>query len=105
MDWAILVGALVPTLLLSRLLLWITRTWDGGVSRLLLVHGVSLLICVLLGGLGLADGGAFAPGLATAQYALPQILWLAVDLVRHRRGLPPIISGGSLKRDDASAPR
>lgn len=35
---AMLLGALVPTFLLSRLLLWITKRWNGGVPRLLLVH-------------------------------------------------------------------
>lgn len=77
-----LVGALVPTLLLSRLLLWVTRGWNGGFGRYLTVHSASLLIAALFGGMGRADGGAFAPLEAAGLYALPQVIWLVVDLLR-----------------------
>lgn len=75
-------GALIPTLLVSRLLLWVTRKWNGGVSRYLAAHLVSLLIASLLGGMGRADGGAFAPIEAAAIYIGPQVVWLLVDLIR-----------------------
>jgi hypothetical protein len=85
-DLGFLIGALVPTFLLSRLLLWLTRGWsEGGVRRLLVCHAASLLVAAFLGGIGMADGGAFAGIEAAARYALPQAFWLAVDLWRLRR--------------------
>jgi len=33
------VGGLIPTLLISRLLLWLFRSWDGGATRLLVDVG------------------------------------------------------------------
>lgn len=82
-DVGFLIGALFPTLLLSRLFLWLTRKWDGGVVRLLAVHGTSLLVVAFAGGVGMADGGAFAGIDAGKSYFLPQALWLTVDLVLH----------------------
>jgi murein DD-endopeptidase MepM/ murein hydrolase activator NlpD len=76
------VGALVPTFLLSRLLLWLTKRWDGGRGRYFTIHFGSLLIAALIGGMGRADGGAFAPIEAAGVYAIPQVIWLIVDLVR-----------------------
>lgn len=76
------VGALVPTFLLSRLLLWVTKKWDGGLGRYFAVHLGSLLIAALIGGMGRADGGAFAPIEAAGVYAIPQVIWLVVDLVQ-----------------------
>lgn len=82
-----LVGALVPTFLLSRLLLWLTRGWsEGGIRRLLTCHAGSLLIAAFIGGMGMADGGAFAGIQAAAIYAIPQAVWLAFDLWRLWRG-------------------
>jgi len=86
------IGALITTYFVSRLYLWLTKSWDGGATRLFIVHGASLLTAGFLGGLGMADGGAFAGGRAVAAYALPQAFWLAVDLValrgRRRRATP-----------------
>ena len=82
------VGALVPTFLISRLGLWLTRQWPGGVTRLVTVHCVSLLLTAFVGGIGMADGGAFAGAEAAMGYALPQAIWLIVDLVRFTRLKP-----------------
>jgi hypothetical protein len=83
---AFFVGALVPTLGLSRLAFIFMRSWkDGGVPRILLANGISLLVVTLLGGMGLADGGAFAAPQAFASYVLPQAVWLVFDLLRHYR--------------------
>ena len=81
-------GSLIPTFLLSRLFLWLMKTWDGGVRRLLLVHACSLLVAALLGGMGMADGGAFAGAAAAAVYAPGQLIWLLVDLWRTRCKAP-----------------
>lgn len=87
-DIAFFVGALVPTFLISRLGLWLTRQWPGGNTRLITVHGVSLLLTAFVGGIGMADGGAFAGAEAAMGYALPQAIWLIVDLVRFTRRHP-----------------
>lgn len=81
---AVLIGALIPTFLVSRLLLWVLRSWNAGVRRFAVAHAGSWLICGFLGGMGMADGGAFATQ-AIAIYGLPQAFWLVMDLVRHKR--------------------
>lgn len=85
MDIAFFIGALVPTFLVSRLLLLVTRGWAGGYRRLALCHAGSLLIASFIGGMGMADGGAFAGLDALLTYALPQAVWLAFDAWRLRR--------------------
>lgn len=55
---AMLLGALVPTFLLSRLLLWITKRWNGGVPRLLLVHIVCGALAVAAAAYGYSVDGA-----------------------------------------------
>lgn len=86
-DIGVLVGALIPTLVLSRLLLLAMRSWDGGLPRLLVANGGSLLIAALIGGMGMADGGAFAGMEALTLYALPQAVWLIMDIARHRKAI------------------
>ena len=80
------VGGLIPTFIISRMLMWVMRSWNGGVSRLLLIHSISLLIISFIGAMGMADGGAFAGARAAALYAVPQIVWFLADLWRHRSG-------------------
>jgi hypothetical protein len=77
-------GALIATLLVSRLLLFVTRSWQGGLTRLFTVHVFSWLVIAFIAGLGGADGGAFAGLDAATIYLLPQLVWLLVDIVYHR---------------------
>lgn len=88
-ELGVFVGGLIPTFLISRLALWLLRTWDGGTSRLIAVHAASLLLISFVAGIGMADYGAFAGVRAITTYALPQAVWLIVDLVRfaHRNTL------------------
>ena len=85
---ALLVGALVRallvTLLFSRALLWALRAWHGGTRRLLTVHALSLLGAIFTCLDQLKQGWS---GLASVLvlYVPMQIVWLSVDLVRHRR--------------------
>jgi hypothetical protein len=81
-ELGVFVGALIPTFLISRLALWLLRTWDGGTSRLIAVHAASLLLISFIAGIGMADYGAFAGVRAITTYSLPQAVWLIVDLVR-----------------------
>ena len=81
-----MVGGLLPTFLVSRLWLWITRSWkDGRYTRLFVCHAGSLTVAGLIAGMGLADGGAFAGVAAIGLYFLPQLVWLLVDVWRLNR--------------------
>ncbi|WP_188260837.1 hypothetical protein [Azospirillum tabaci] len=88
-----MVGGLVPTFFLRALMLWLLKSWDGGARKLVLANAVSLLIAALVGGMGLADEGAFAPLKAVSVYAIPQALWLAFDLLRLRGKRPELAPG------------
>ena len=79
------VGALIPTFLISRLILAFMKKWDGGIQKIALANFVSLVICGFLGGMGMADGGAFAGTTAIAQYALPQLLCFSFDMFKNSR--------------------
>ena len=85
-----IIGGLLPTFLISRFVLWLMRSWDGGVQRLLVAHSGSLLICILIGGMGMADGGAFAPMMAFIIYTPAQAIWLIADWLRHRAKKPEV---------------
>jgi hypothetical protein len=78
------IAALIPTFIISRLLLFVTRSWQGGIRRLLTVHAFSWLIAAFIAG-GLGDGGAFAEGV---KYLVPQLAWLLVDVIRARQKNP-----------------
>lgn len=98
-ELGVFAGALIPTFLISRLALWLLRTWDGGTSRLIAVHAASLLLISFVAGIGMADDGAFAGVRAITTYSLPQAVWLIVDLVRfaHRNPAP---QPQDVKQDD-----
>jgi hypothetical protein len=39
--------SIVPTLVISRVLLWITKGWTNSFVRLVMVHAASLVLCVV----------------------------------------------------------
>jgi hypothetical protein len=78
---AFMIGGLIPTLLISRLLLLITKKWPKSTQKLLTIHAISLIMCSLIGGMGMADGGAFVPLIAASMYAIPQVVWLVIDVL------------------------
>lgn len=79
------IGALMAAFLVSRLFLFVTRSWkEGGNVRLVVCHGVSLLLAVFVAGMGMADGGAFAGAKALLVYAPAQAVWLVVVLIAAR---------------------
>ncbi|GAB5339648.1 hypothetical protein [Pseudomonas fluorescens] len=80
-----LIGGLIITFLVSRALFLVTKSWNGGIQKLCFIHLVSLGIAVLLGGMGMADEGAFAPIKALQIYLIPQCVWMIVDAMRLRR--------------------
>lgn len=71
---AAFVGALIPTVIVSRLILWALRRWHGGYLRLLVANAASWGIAFA------AAGQAMAP-----IYAVAQAVWLGLDLWRWRR--------------------
>lgn len=78
-----ILGALLLTLLTSRLGLWLTRTWAGGRRRIVVVHAISLAILMIaVVARRAAEGFHWTAGLSLI---LPQAIWLGVDLVRDRR--------------------
>jgi hypothetical protein len=80
---ATLIGALVITFLVSRL---IGRVLKGRVpdpSRLLIANGGTLAVATFLGGYGFAPSGTppvFTVAFTT--YVLPVLAWTAYDIVR-----------------------
>ena len=75
--------SLVSTLVISRVLLWITRGWTNSLARLITAHAASLVLCVVLGTWVLARLAVDAPFLsALALFAPGQLAWLLVDLLR-----------------------
>ena len=78
-----LVISIVSTLVVSRLLLWITREWTNSLLHLVATHAASLVLCVVLGTWILARLATDAPFLgALALLAPGQLAWLLVDLLR-----------------------
>ena len=74
--------SIVPTLVVSRILLLITNRWPDRLRRLVVVHVASLALCVALGA-SVLEGIASSPLLgALALFAPGQLAWLLVDLFR-----------------------
>jgi len=84
-DFAFLIGALIPTLLLSRLALCLLSKWKAGMPKIVVANVASLLVTALVAAFGMADGGPpqFGPALGT--YALPQLVWLVLDAFRFQK--------------------
>ena len=84
----LVIGTAIMTFLISRLLLWVMRSWDGAVTKLVTVHVLSLVIAAFIGGMTMADADEFAGVRAAVIYAPAQMFWLLVDVIRHWRGSP-----------------
>lgn len=82
-------GGLVITFLVSRLVrvLFKSRPDPG---RSLIAAGVTLVVAVVLGGFGFADGGAPKFGSSLALYLPAVLVWLAVDVLRARKAKTPV---------------
>ena len=88
-----LIGALLGTFFVSRLALLTLKHMGYGAGRLVLGHAVSFGAITVIAGYGFEDGGEPQFLGAGITYALPQLFWLAVDLLRWRRGLPLVLGG------------
>ena len=65
--------------------LWLLKRWEGSKTRLVMAHVASWIICALIGGFVMAYRETFTLE-AAGIYALPQLVWFAVDLMLLRRG-------------------
>ena len=87
---ATFVGGLVPTFLISRAVMFLgKKVWRGRIADICIAHAISLGLSIVLAAFGYANGGPlnWAVGM---MYALPQAVWLVVDLLRHKGGNSPI---------------
>ena len=86
MEWlGFFLGSLIPTFLVSRILLWATREWDVETPRLVTCHAGSLLILAIDGCVAVADGDGSAGVRAAAIFAPAQTIWFLLDLLRQWR--------------------
>jgi hypothetical protein len=82
---SLLLGSLVPTFLVSRLFVWLMRSWQSPVGRAAIAAVATWLLTALLAGIGMADGGAFAGTRAGLLYAPACLIWFAFDWWRLAR--------------------
>jgi len=54
-DLGTMIVALVPTFLVSRIILWLANSWDGGIPRIFVVNIFSWATCSYIA-IGLAGG-------------------------------------------------
>jgi len=73
-------AAMVPLLLISRLILWLLRRARGAYWRVVVANVGSLAIATVIGGFGMADGGPFAGVQAFSTYLVPQLVILLIDI-------------------------
>jgi hypothetical protein len=73
-------GAILGTLLFSRVFMWLTKLIGDNTTHILVAHGLCYLVIITLASFGFANGGPPDPTLPLMVYTVPQLLWLAVDL-------------------------
>lgn len=83
-EAAMVLGALVPSGIVSRLLLLLTKRWRRSIRLLIAVHVVSGALSCLISALGHADGGPLDWSYSGI-YLAAQAVWFVVDVVRERR--------------------
>jgi hypothetical protein len=80
------IGGLVPTALVSRLVLRLVRNWVGGVWRFVLCDAATLVLVILFTGVTFSEGGQFAGVEALGTYGPPCLLIFLFDLRTLRQG-------------------
>ena len=68
------VGGMIPTFLISRLLLWLTKRWGGGLAHIAVVCTLTAVLSCFLSYFG--HGGSF--GGNEAGYVLAAFIWFAI---------------------------
>lgn len=80
------VGGLIVAYLFSRLILWILRRYERSLEIFAATHLLSIMLAAIVGAISDSMVGAgidIAERLAA--YALPQIVWFSVDVLRLAR--------------------
>jgi hypothetical protein len=77
----LLVGGLIPTLLISRLILWALRGWAGGFLKLSIAHLVSGAVCWIVATVVYSHGGPL-DWTAGLNLLTPQLAWFCFDVWR-----------------------
>jgi hypothetical protein len=82
--------SIVPTYIVSRLLLWCSKRWTSALPPLVLVHALSLALCTGVGAI-VMQGNRLEPFETSLALIAPgQLAWLLIDLfglvIRRRRG-------------------
>lgn len=106
MSFPFFLGALIPTFIISRVALAITKKWtSGGLLRVFVCHVFTLMVSTLLAGFGMSDGGPWAPSAlnALAAYLPPTLVWYAHDVGRVR-GERAAEAKGRAEEPDNSSP-
>ena len=90
MTFATFLGALIPTAIVSRIFLLVTKRWEGGAYRIVMVHALSLITSWMI--IYLAnDVPDWALGIT---YVFAQAFWLVAELIQyHRKKVRNPISG------------
>ena len=74
--------SIVPTYIVSRLLLWISNRWLNALPPLVLVHLLSLALCATVGTIVMA-GDRLQPLEASLAIFVPgQLAWVLIDMFR-----------------------
>lgn len=79
------VTALLIVALITQFFLWILKHWNASVPRLLVANGLSLFLIGMLGAYANSDGGELKSAAAFVAFAIPQLAWLVIGLVRDGR--------------------
>jgi hypothetical protein len=79
---AFMIGALLITFLVSRLIGLLIRRWVSNPTKLLIANFGTLMVATVLGGYGFANGEQPLFSTAFFSYVVPVMVWLVHDLLR-----------------------
>jgi hypothetical protein len=74
--------SIVPTFVVSWLLVWTTKRWSDSLVRLVVVHCAALAQCVLAGSWVFVGSGDESAMAALALFAPGQLAWFLIDTFR-----------------------
>ena len=74
--------SIVPTFVVSRLLVWITKRWSHSLVRLAVVHCGALALCVPAGTWIFVGNATEAALVAVALFVPGQLAWFLIDAFR-----------------------
>lgn len=74
-----LAGALITTLLVSRLIRWLLKAMGDSKARVIATAALTYVVAIVLAGFGNADGGPWNPGTSWGFYAIGTLFWATLD--------------------------